>query len=138
MNRVSKIVYTLLLLFCFSILDSCTYVKKADSALRKTFGTANRFKRQKALYTRRLGLNNKKGADNPTGEDQMQRNPIQQKNKVKQIDWLGNESSIDFFYANEIKPKPSIDIFELKIKNNLVEILILISTLLLLFYSPSS
>ena len=79
MNKVSKIVYTLLVLFSFSILDSCTYVKKADSAVRKTFGTANRFKRQKSLYTRRLGLNNKKGADNPDGEDQMQRNPIQQK-----------------------------------------------------------
>ena len=40
MNKVSKIVYTLLVLFSFSILDSCTYVKKADSAVRKTFGTA--------------------------------------------------------------------------------------------------
>jgi putative hydrolase of the HAD superfamily len=44
-------------------------------------------------------------------------NPIQQKNKVKLIDWLGNESRIDFIYANEVKPKPFIDVFELKIKN---------------------
>ena len=88
MNKVSKIVYTLLVLFSFSILDSCTYVKKADSAVRKTFGTANRFKRQKSLYTRRLGLNNKKGADNPDGEDQMQRNPIQQKNIINDYGYI--------------------------------------------------
>ena len=101
MNRVSKIVYTLLVLFSLSILDSCTYVKKADSAVRKTFGTANRFKRQKSLYTRRLGLDNKKGADNPDGEDQMQRNPIQQKNIINDI-LLLNRISLHLIFTIRI------------------------------------
>ena len=34
-------------------------------------------------------------------------NILQQKNKISQIDWKGKEKYIQFFYANEIEPKPS-------------------------------
>lgn len=39
-------------------------------------------------------------------------NPIQQKNKIKQIDWGDLRKDIEIIYANEHEPKPSTKVFE--------------------------
>lgn len=43
-------------------------------------------------------------------------NPIQQKNKIAQIDWKGFDQQIEFFCADEWKRKPAIDVFEVIMK----------------------
>lgn len=39
-------------------------------------------------------------------------NPMQQKNKIKQIDWGNFSKDIEVIYANEYEPKPSSKVFE--------------------------
>ena len=49
-------------------------------------------------------------------------NPIQQQNKIRQIEWEGINNKIVFVYANEIVKKPSLKLFMfLKSKYNLIE-----------------
>ena len=87
MNKIYKFTYVFILLVSFLGIESCTYLKKADSGIRKVFGTANKFKRQQKLYTKRLGLDDKGGNASQDGESEegkMVRNPLQQKNMINQ------------------------------------------------------
>lgn len=45
-------------------------------------------------------------------------NPLQQKNKVEQLDWCNLREFIEIIYANEYAPKPSVRVFESYIKKN--------------------
>jgi len=91
MNKIYKLAYVFILLVSFSGIESCTYLKKADSGIRKVFGTANKFKRQQKLYTKRLGLDDKGGnasQDGESEEGQMIRNPLQQKNMINEYGYI--------------------------------------------------
>ena len=115
MNRISKIVVAVLVLISFSTLESCTYVKKLDSGIRKTFGSVNRFKRQQTLYSKRLGLENTDNSDSQEEEDgRMKRNPIQQKNMINDYGYLfeginGFSPGVIVNYSNK---DSSSDVFE--------------------------
>ena len=89
MNKFIKALYYILILVCFSSLESCTQLKKIDSTIRKTFGQVNRFKRQQKLYSKRLGLDNKQGGSNQNDSVfKMKRNPIQQKNMINEYGYI--------------------------------------------------
>ena len=90
MKNISKIFFAFMLLISFSSLESCTYIKKADSGIRKAFGSVNRFQRQQKLYSRRLGLDEKNNSEKQGegDENRMVRNPIQQKNMINDYGYL--------------------------------------------------
>ena len=90
MKSISKIFFAFMLLISFSSLESCTYIKKADSGIRKAFGSVNRFQRQQKLYSRRLGLDEKNNSEKQGegDENRMVRNPIQQKNMINDYGYL--------------------------------------------------
>ena len=90
MKSISKIFFAFMILISFSSLESCTYIKKADSGIRKAFGSVNRFQRQQKLYSRRLGLDEKNNSEKQgEGDDnRMVRNPIQQKNMINDYGYL--------------------------------------------------
>ena len=90
MKSISKIFFAFMILISFSSLESCTYIKKADSGIRKAFGSVNRFQRQQKLYSRRLGLDEKNNSEKQGegDENRMVRNPIQQKNMINDYGYL--------------------------------------------------
>ena len=90
MNNILKLFFALIIITSFSTLESCSYVKKMDSGIRKAFGSVNRFQRQKKQYSRRLGMDQNKSNDQQDNGDnnQMVRNPIQQKNMVNNYGYL--------------------------------------------------
>lgn len=90
MKSISKIFFVFMILISFSSLESCTYIKKVDSGIRKAFGSVNRFQRQKKLYSKRLGIDQNKNSDEQGegDDDRMVRNPIQQKNMINDYGYL--------------------------------------------------
>jgi spore germination protein YaaH len=88
MNNVSKALLFIVLIIGVNAFESCTQLKKVDSTVRKTFGQVNRFKRQKNLYSRRLGLNENKANQNQDTALVMARNPIQQKNMINEYGYV--------------------------------------------------
>lgn len=89
MKKLNKYFIGLLVLLSVNSFHSCTYLKKLDSGIRKTFGQVNRFQRQQKLYSKRLGIDeNKKGKGENNEEFALQKNPIQQKNMINEYGYL--------------------------------------------------
>jgi spore germination protein YaaH len=118
MKSVSKIFFAFIILISFSSLESCTYIKKVDSGIRKAFGSVNKFQRQKKLYSRRLGMDqNKKSDEQGEGDDnRMVRNPIQQKNMINDYGYLfeginGYDPGVIVNYSNS---DSTLNVFEIE------------------------
>ena len=120
MNRFSRVCFSFVLIFSLSLMESCNYVKKVDTLIRKTFGSVNKFERKKKAYSRRLGgKNNKSGARDDSGDDKMFRNPIHQKNMINKYGYLfeginGKNPGIIVNYQNKDSTSNK---FELENKN---------------------
>lgn len=83
-KKVQKIVLTFLIFF----VTSCSYVKKIDQGIRRTFGQISRFERQQKLYTKRLGLDELNKNKQTDSLNNIQKNPLEQKNMINTYGYL--------------------------------------------------
>lgn len=85
---------------------SCDQIKQVDRVIKKTFGQVNKFERQKANYSNRLGLNKKNNNQNNANADQVDNsnefNSVKQKNII-------NDRGYIFEMINGIDPGKVID-----------------------------
>jgi len=88
MKQLFRLLFLTFIIGSSCTLNSCTYLQKLDSGVRKTFGQVNRFQRQQKLYSRRLGLDNSNKNKDDDASGTLQKNPIQQKNMINSYGYL--------------------------------------------------
>lgn len=83
-NNAQKVLLTFLIFF----VTSCSYVKKIDQGIRRTFGQISRFERQQKLYTKRLGLDELNKNKQSDSLNNIRKNSLEQKNMINTYGYL--------------------------------------------------